>query len=268
MANIKINQLQGASIPLDGTEIIPGDQGGTTVQITLADVADYVLPYTAENVANKSQNIELDYLSTTKYPSTKAVRDYIDYGVDLQKVTDSGNTTTNEIYSGNIIASTTQVDSSSAYLNKAAGDSGILGVTNPANKKGEIKCTNITADRTYQLPDQSGTLALTSQLPIYKSYAALIDQAGAAAPTAIVLQNTMVGAVTLTNPSGIEGFYRISCPDFIYTKMLVLMIPSGYGTTGTTISATQHTGYIDFAARFAGAGIATFFANLEIRVYP
>jgi hypothetical protein len=39
MANIQISQLPGASVPLDGTEIVPGDQGGQTVQITLDDIA-------------------------------------------------------------------------------------------------------------------------------------------------------------------------------------------------------------------------------------
>jgi hypothetical protein len=51
--------------------------------------------------------------------------------------------------------------------------------------------------------------------------------------------------------------------------MLVLITPSGYGTFGTIISAKQNAGYVDFSATLSsGTGIATFFANLEIRVYP
>ena len=124
--------------------------------------------------------------------------------------------------------------------------------------------------------DQEGATVKTTAQDIadlaaapYKTYVALVSQSGTAAPTAIVLQNTMVGAVTLSNPSGLVCVYRISCPDFVYTKMLVLMIPSAYGTTGTTISARQDAGYVDFTATAGlSGGVSTIFANLEIRVYP
>jgi hypothetical protein len=42
MANIEINQLPAATLPLDGTEIIPVDQGASTVQVTVEDVADFI----------------------------------------------------------------------------------------------------------------------------------------------------------------------------------------------------------------------------------
>jgi hypothetical protein len=42
MANIEINQLPAGALPLDGTEIIPVDQGTTTVQVTVEDVADFI----------------------------------------------------------------------------------------------------------------------------------------------------------------------------------------------------------------------------------
>jgi len=50
MANVQINQLPAATLPLDGTELIPADQGIQTVQVTLEDVKNYinetpVLPY-------------------------------------------------------------------------------------------------------------------------------------------------------------------------------------------------------------------------------
>jgi len=38
MANVQINQLPGATVPLDGTEIIPADQGLQTVQLTVQDI--------------------------------------------------------------------------------------------------------------------------------------------------------------------------------------------------------------------------------------
>jgi hypothetical protein len=239
MANIEINQLPAGTLPLTGTEILPVDQGATTVQITIDDVVDYVY----EN------------------------------GPTLDQVLDAGATSTTPITIGSPSEFTTinpgiiDVEYGAANVHTQYRPDGIgvqdLGGSLDMNIAFNNNNQNIT------FPAQSGTLALTSQLPIYKSYVALIDQAGASAPTAIVLQNTMVGAVTLSNPTGLEGFYRISCPDFIYTKMLVLMIPSGYGTSGTVISATQHAGYVDFSAQAGLSGaVSTIQANLEIRVYP
>lgn len=42
MANIEINQLPAGTLPLTGTEILPVDQGATTVQVTVEDVADFI----------------------------------------------------------------------------------------------------------------------------------------------------------------------------------------------------------------------------------
>lgn len=274
MANIKINQLPAGTLPLTGNEILPVDQGATTVKITIDDVADYVLPYTAENVANKSQDIQLDYLSTTKYPSTKAVRDYIDFGVDLQKVTDSGNITTNDIYVENIITSNNQTDFSSAYLDGASGDSGIIGVTNTTNKRGEIKGTNITADRTYQLPDQSGTFALKSELLQYQSYTAVITQQGTAAPTVdYILQNNLGGAISFAYSN--VGLYSITNASFLFDdlKTIVFINPGYIGAGPVTMgwernSDSEITLSSKNASTGANANGLIYKATIEIRVYP
>ena len=118
------------------------------------------VPFTPENVANKSQDIVSSPSSTVLYPSNKAVVDYITLGIDLQAVTDSGNTTTVDIHVESSITSENTTDSASAYLNNSVGDSGILGITNAAGDKGEIGGLNLTADRAYEFPDASGTLAL------------------------------------------------------------------------------------------------------------
>jgi hypothetical protein len=39
MANVQINQLPAGTTPLDGSELIPVDQGATTVKITTSDIA-------------------------------------------------------------------------------------------------------------------------------------------------------------------------------------------------------------------------------------
>jgi hypothetical protein len=122
------------------------------------------VPFTPENVANKSQDIVSSPSSTVLYPSNKAVADYIAYGVDLQAVTDSGNITTNDVHIQNIIDSSNATDSGAAYLNNVVGDGGIVGIKKADGTTGEIKATNLTANRDYELPNTSGTLALLSNI--------------------------------------------------------------------------------------------------------
>jgi hypothetical protein len=123
------------------------------------------VPSTAEVVANKSQDIVTNPSSTVLYPSNKAVADYIAYGVSLQAVTNSGNTTTNDIHILNSIASENATDNASAYLNNIVGDGGIIGIKKSNGVSGEIKATNLTANRNYEFPDSSGTLATVAMLP-------------------------------------------------------------------------------------------------------
>jgi len=42
MANIQINQLPAATLPLSGTELLPADQGAATVQIAVTDIVSLV----------------------------------------------------------------------------------------------------------------------------------------------------------------------------------------------------------------------------------
>lgn len=58
---------------------------------------------------------------------------------------------------------------------------------------GNFLVTSLTAARNYTLPDASGTLALTSDIPVapYKVYTALLTQTGTSAPVATVLENTL-----------------------------------------------------------------------------
>ena len=122
------------------------------------------IPFTPENVANKSQDIITNPSSTVLYPSNKAVADYIAYGINLQAVTDSGNTTTVDIHVQNSITSENGTDSSAAYLSNNIGGTGAVGIVNKDGYFSEIKGTNLTGTRTVQLPDTDGTLALTSQI--------------------------------------------------------------------------------------------------------
>jgi hypothetical protein len=60
---------------VDGTNIIAAKKGYWSRVIQSGDV---VLPYTPENIANKSLSVTLDGSSDTKYPSVKATKTYAD----------------------------------------------------------------------------------------------------------------------------------------------------------------------------------------------
>jgi hypothetical protein len=135
------------------------------VKIYVDNAVQTAVPSTAEIIANKSQDIALAPSSTVLYPSNKAVADYVTNEVTLQTVTDAGNTTTQNIVCGLSIESSSTSDNSSAYLSSVTGSGGAVGIANVGGSVGEIKATNLTAARTYELPDTTGTLALTSDIP-------------------------------------------------------------------------------------------------------
>jgi hypothetical protein len=70
---------------------------------------------------------------------------------------------------------------------------------------------NHTANRTYTLPNASGTVALED----YKVYSALISQSGSSAPTAKVLKNT-TGA-TFSYSKLTDGYYGITASSDVFT---------------------------------------------------
>jgi hypothetical protein len=132
--------------------------------------------------------------------------------------------------------------------------------------------TTLTANRTINLPNASGTLALLSDIPsgVYKKYVAKISQTGITAPTVDFLyENTMINPVTFTYDS--PGYYKINCTDFSLAKTVVFF-QQGSGTTNTTFQLLGNPGgaWIDmFAFQSALLADGTFqFSSLEIRVYP
>jgi hypothetical protein len=134
------------------------------------------------------------------YPSNKAVADYVNLGVNLQTVTDNGNITTNDIHVYNVIDSSNATDSSAAYLNNVVGDGGVVGIRKADGTAGEIKGTNLTANRNYELPDASGTLALTSDIPsvvVKPEYRVRIFQSGIDNPSE---QSTFIDTITVGTP--------------------------------------------------------------------
>jgi hypothetical protein len=232
-----------------------------------------VFPYTPENIANKNDDITANPSSTVLYPSNKAVADYVNLGVNLQTVTDNGNITTNDIHVYNVIDSSNATDSSAAYLNNVLGDGGILGIKKADGTTGEIKGTNLTANRNYELPDQSGTLALTSDITTpYSVYTAILSwQSGGVSAT--VLQNT-TGA-NISWAVGIGGWAEATISSALFVADKTFIMPSSwqagsqyFALNGFRISTTV----INFlpirpSDNSVSVGYTTYIP-IEIRIYP
>lgn len=145
--NKKISQLSSA-VTLDGTELVPVVKSGVTKQTTIQDIID---------LSNSAQS--------------------------LQDVTDIGSTTTNLIEVGGLdntaklitlnkgggssTGSGLQIEESGSivgYIKTAIGSA--FDFLHPLNKfYARIALNLLTANRTYNLPDNSGTIALTSDIP-------------------------------------------------------------------------------------------------------
>lgn len=127
------------------------------------------LGYVPENVANKSTDVTLSANSDTLYPSQKAVKSYIDNKpaavANLQQVTSAGATTTSNITAnqfstavGSSLQSTGGLVAKNIVLQPTIGSS-----TNQVTFDSSL----ITGNKTYTLPNASGTLVLTSSLSNY-----------------------------------------------------------------------------------------------------
>jgi hypothetical protein len=114
----------------------------------------------------------------------------------LQQVTDAGATTNDSIFisgiSGGILSTATTTDFGSAALITFNSQGGAIELANTIGDIAAIRCQNINGNRTYQLPNASGTLALTSDVVLpYKVYTASLTFSGTSNPTVTVYQNTI-----------------------------------------------------------------------------
>jgi len=144
--------------------------------------------------------------------------------------------------------------------------------TNGSNFNARISNTNITADRKYELPDESGTIALEK----YLVYSALISASGGT-PTATVLKNTFGITFNLSNPS--NGIIRITAATGSpFTNNKTWITSGGYNNGGQAYIVTSQranlspTTMVDFYfflhdGTISGTPNVTNF-SIEIRVYP
>lgn len=85
-----------------------------------------------------------------------------------------------------------------------------------------------------QLPDASGNITVNGISILYKSYVAIVTQANAEAPTAIVLENTLGGPVVWSRNG--SGDYR-----FTATGLLTVNKTIGFLGTNPVFSAGTST---------------------------
>ena len=227
------------------------------------------VPYTPENIANKSQDIITNPSSTVLYPSNKAVVDYIAYGINLQQVTDSGNTTTNDIHVQNSITSENATDSSAAYLSNNIGGTGAVGIVNKDGYFSEIKGTNLTGTRTVQLPDADGTLALTSDIvPPYKTFVGILTASGT---TLYIteLENT-IGTIGYSS-YGTGGDFVLTTSGLFTADKTIILAGNSNSDNATIFKAYWGSIYGVYIKNWvSGALSSTGIVNIsiEIRVYP
>lgn len=194
---------------------------------------------------------------------------------NLQQVTTAGATTSNNLTvnsDGGAIVSTNAVsDSSRASLNAFNGQGGSLQLTNTFTSIGTIKADNLGLNRTYQLPDASGTLALTSDVGLpYKVYSAIVSYNADTLNVISLLQNTLGATITW----GKGFFYEGVASSSVFTNNKTIITASPYRNSSNVYtnigfrsndSQVNLLSYISSGTDSVALGI-TFF--LEIRVYP
>ena len=106
----------------------------------------------------------------------------------------------------------------------------------------------------------------------YTSYVALLTQSGVSAPTAVVLKNTLGGALTWNYLA--PGFYTVTRANaFPLNKTVILTggadassFAAGHLTTGWTDASTL--GFNTFDGASAPTDGLLILSSIEIRVYP
>ena len=199
----------------------------------------------------------------------------------LSQVTAIGNATTDDVeIQSNESLSRFLVNSTggngAAEIGYSSSSKGFLSISNGSNVA-TVRANNLTGDKTFQFPDTSGTLALTSQLSEpYLVYTALISFDGSSV-TATVLRNTLGQTVSWSNPG--SGVFRgTSDVGDVFTTDKTFISTIGYNNGGQPMIVTGARGTVSAARRvdfrfFLHDGtIATTPLidkhPVEIRVYP
>ena len=151
-------------------------------------------------------------------------------------------------------------------VDTTATNSGALQFYN-SSFQSNLLADNPTAARDWQLPDESGTLALSK----YTSYVATLTQSGTSAPTATVLENTTGLTVTWSYLNTGRYFATFST-SLNASKTFILAGSAGASNDTITIrSAISGANSIvvsskDFSDNYINSTL--FNTTIEVRIYP
>ena len=200
----------------------------------------------------------------------------------LQQVATVGSTTSVQSVSiiNNLSTSTFTAFSTGgnggAEIGYSSSSKGFLSVSNGTNTA-TVRANNLTGDKTYQLPNASGTIALTTDIVAepYLVYTALISFDGSSV-TATVLRNTLSQTLTWTNPE--NGTFRADSTGTPFSQTKTWITSGAFNNGGSAMIVTSRRrnpfpdSRIDFDF-FLHDGTKTSTPNIsnypiEIRVYP
>lgn len=157
--------------------------------------------------------------------------------------------------------------------NAQADENGQTVLSKDDTTMARISTTDLTATRKYNLPDDDGTIALTSDIPIppYKVYTAIVTAWDNDAPSAIELENT-IGTITITKED--TGRYKITSDSLFTEDKTVLFYGSisrqgEYASDPQLISTWQSANFIRLDALIGGveSNFVIWKTPIEIRVY-
>ena len=286
MANIKISELTSATLPLGGGEELPIVQGGSTVKVEVSDMVtlqqivsgnhDLVDGVNLQGTGAGGGNTGINVNAFGTSAAVSNTGDFVNaFGVGAASGnignevnafgSNAGNNNTHDNVT--IFGTDTAADGpNQVVFGKNAGDEAMI-----------LDFDSLTLVRKYTYPDKSGIVALTSDLPPYTSYVAVISQSGTGAPTVdYVLQNTLGGALTFNYVS--PGNYTVTNGASLFTnqKTIVFINPgfmsSGFVNTAVSVGWERNSSStITIKSKNASNGTDTndliFTATIEIRVY-
>lgn len=126
----------------------------------------------------------------------------------------------------------------------------------------QISKTFVTTPRNYNLPDASGTIALSETIKPYKVYTALLSQSGTSAPVATVLENTLGGTVVWNRATG--GVYHATLTGAFASNKTAIFVTNRLSTD--LLRAYRYDANIIYLESSNGDG-NLLNNTIEIRVY-
>ena len=132
----------------------------------------------------------------------------------------------------------------------------------------KISSSALSASRTFDLPDKSGTIALTNDIP--KRFIALISQSGTANPTLTIIRNDFSGTISATRNAAGDYTLTNTLPEFTNNKTTACINNStNYAVKFTGATRTGNTTISLAVFNLSGVAVDTYLLGdvLQIEVY-